>query len=544
MMLRLHFSLLAGCLLLSAQHSSPNPGKIVPRIWPGYGELRFEVSSSNPEARNWANQGLRLVYAFNHPEAAASFRKSTEIDPNCAMCWWGLGFALGNNINAPLMPENARPAYDAAQKALAIKDKATPREAAYIEALSLRYQSENPKDRSSLDKAFAEAMRKLSAQFPDDLDAKTLAADALMNLTPWKLWDRAGKPNIYTLEIVSLLEEVLQRDPAHMGANHLYIHTVEASPTPERALSSANTLASLAPSSGHLVHMPSHIFTRTGDYQRSAIANIQAAALDKAYFEAVGGPTYYTPYWYHNLHFLSAARSMTGQYREAIAAITEAARELEPVARMEAAFEASLSMPLFTEVRFQQWDKILALPEPASFSVTVNNAWHFARGMAQAAKGDLQAARTSQAAFNKAINALSSERTFGLNQEKAIMSIAAHALAAKIAQVEGNREAALEHLRQAVAAEDQLAYDEPAGWYYPPTREALGALLIKYGKADLAEQTFREELVNNRRSGRALYGLMESLKAQNKSDAARMVESLYQRAWALADNPMTLDQLF
>jgi len=543
-MLRLSALCIAGCCLLAAQHSSPNPGKVIPRIWPGYGELRFEVSSTNLEARKWANQGLRLVYAFNHPEAAISFRKATELDPSCAMCWWGLGFALGNNINSPLMPENAKPAYDAAQKALAFAPTATKRERAYIEALVKRYASENPKDRVPLDKAFAEAMRDLVAQFPDDLDAQTLAADSLMNLTPWKLWSRDGKPNAYTLEIVRILEGVLHRDPHHMGANHLYIHAVEASPTPERALASANILASLAPASGHLVHMPAHIFTRTGDYTQSAEANIKAAALDKAYFQAVGGPTYYTPYWYHNLHFLSAAYSMTGQYRDAIAAITEAARELEPVARMEPMFEASLSMPLFTEVRFQQWDKILAMPQPASFSITVNNVWHFARGMALAGKGKIKEAKLSQDAFDKAIASISEERNFGLNPEKAIMSIASHSLAAKLALAEGNLDLATSHLTRAVQEEDQLNYDEPAGWYYPPTREALAVVQLKAGKAGLAERTFRDELANNRRSGRAIFGLMEALKAQGKADAAQLNEALYKRAWAKADQPLTLNQLF
>jgi len=529
---------------LSAQHGTPNPGKIVPRLWPGYSELRFSVQSGNEEARQWANQGLRLVYAFNHPEAAASFRKATELDPKCAMCWWGLAYALGNNINSPLMRENAKPAYEASRKALELAPTASPREAAFIRALAKRYELPNPADRTKLDRAFAEAMREVSKQFPDDLDAKTLAADSLMNLTPWKLWSRDGKPNTYTLELAGMLEAVLQRDPTHMGANHMYIHAIEASPTPERALPSADLLASLAPESGHLVHMPAHIYTRTGDYFKSADVNLKAAALDKSYFEKVGGPTYYTPYWYHNLHFLSSARTMSGQYREAIAAIEEAARELEPVARMESGYEASLSMPLFTEVRFQQWDKILALPEPASFSVTVNNVWHFARGMAQAAKGDVKAAKVSQAAFVKAIAALSGNRGFGLNQEKAIMALAAEALAAKIAEAAGDRNAAIDHLKKAVQMEDALSYDEPAGWYYPPAREALGKLLLLAGEPAAAEKAFREELENNRRSGRALFGLLEAVKAQNRMDEAAMIEPLYKLAWARADKPLTLDQLF
>ncbi len=463
MMLRLTLLASILCTILAAQHGNPNPGKVVSRLRTGYGELNFDVTSSNPEAKQWANQGLRLAYAFNHPESIVSFRKATEVDPECPMCWWGLAFSLGNTINMPLLPETAGPAYEAAQKGLALKSKATPREAAYIDAIATRYSKDNPKDRGALDKAYAEAMRGVVAAYPDDLDAQVLTADALMNLTPWKLWNREGKPNTYTLEIVNLLEDVIRRDPAHMGAHHMYIHAVEASPTPERALASANLLGSLAPSSGHLVHMPAHIFTRTGDYQRSAEVNLQAAALDKAYFESVGGPTYYTPYWYHNLHFISAARSMSGQYKEAISAMTEAARELEPVARMVPLFEASLAMPLFTEVRFQQWDKILAMPEPSSFSVSVNNAWHFARGMAFASKRDLKNAKAELEIFEKAVAALSPERTFGQNRESAIMHIAILALTGKIAAAEGNKEAAMECLSQGVAEEDKLAYDEPAG---------------------------------------------------------------------------------
>lgn len=515
----------------------------MPRLWPGYGELRFSVQSGNEEVRQWANQGLRLVYAFNHPEAA-SFRKATELDPKCAMCWWGLAYALGNNIKSPLMPENAKPAYEASRKALELAPTASPREAAFIRALAKRYELPNPADRTKLDRAFTEAMLEVSKQFPDDLDAKTLAADSLMNLTPWKLWSRDGKPNTYTLELVGMLEAVLQRDPTHMGTNHMYIHAFEASPTPERALPSADLLASLAPESGHLVHMPAHIYTRTGDYFKSADVNLKAAALDKSYFEKVGGTTYYTPYWYNNLIFLSSARTMSGQYREAIAAIEEGARELEPVARMESGYEASLSIPLFTEVRFQQWDKILALPEPASFSVTVNNVWHFARGMAQTAKGDVKAAKGSQSAFVKAIAALSGNRGFGLNQEKTIMALAAEALAAKIAEAAGDRNAAIDHLKKAVKMEDALYYDEPAGWYYPPAREALGKLLLLNGEPAAAEKAFREELENNRRSGRALFGLLEAVKAQNRMDEAVMIEPLYKLAWARAYKPLTLDQLF
>jgi tetratricopeptide (TPR) repeat protein len=535
-----------GAASLPAQHAMPAMGKIAAKKLDGYGQLHFTVTSTSEEAKAWVNQGLRLCYAFNHPEAIANFEKAISLDPSCAMCYWGLAFAQGNNINQPLMPEYAKPAYENSQKALALarQGKATARETALIEALAQRYAPENPADRSALDKAYAMAMRQVAAKYPDDLDAQTLAADSLMNLTPWKLWDRAGKPNTYTEEIIAKLETVLQRNPDHIGANHLYIHAVEASPTPERALRSADILGNLASASGHLVHMPAHIYMRTGDYESAARVNRAAAELDRQYFASIGGPSYYTPYWIHNLHFLSAARAMQGVYQEASDAIWEASKRLEPVARMNQGFEAFLAMPYFLEVRFQKWDKILAHPAPASFSVSVENSWRFARAMAFAAKGDLANARAEQAKFVDAVAKLSPDRGWSLNTEKQVMQIAIEALAAKIAHASGNKQLAAEHLAKAVALEDSLAYDEPAGWYYPPMREGLGAVLIDLGRADEAEKVYREELLNNRRNPRALFGLYASLFAQGRMEEAEMVRPLFESAWAKAGYQLTLKQLF
>lgn len=529
---------------LWAQHGEVRMGKIVARKLEGYGTLQFAVSSNHAEARMWANQGLRLIYAFNHPEAVASFQKASEVDPECAMCFWGMALALGNNINAPLMPEQARPAYDNAQKALRLAGKATARERAYIEALVQRYAPENPADRSALDLAYAQAMRKVAAAYPDDLDAQVLAADALMNLTPWKLWDRQGKPNTYTEEIVALLEGVMQKDPAHMGANHMYIHAVEASPTPERALKSADLLGALAAGSGHLVHMPAHIYMRTGDYESAAVVNQKAAELDRVYFESIGGPSYYTPYWVHNLHFFSAARAMQGRYAEARAGIREAARQLEPIARNNQGFEAFLAMPYLIEVRFQKWEQILAMPEPQSFSLTVNNVWRLSRAMALAATGKLPQAEAEAKIFRDALAKLSEERTYGLNREVDVMQIGLAALEARLALARHQHGLAIAKLREAVEREDRLAYDEPAGWYYPPMREALGGLLLAEGEAAEAEKVFRAELQNNRRNGRALFGLQQALEAQGKKEEAAMVKPLLAKAWEKADAPLTIDQLF
>lgn len=529
-------------LPLAAQHGPVNPGKVTARRWPGYGELYFEAGSRSKEAAEWANQGFRLVYAFNHPEAAASFRRATELDPDCSFCWWGLSYALGNNINAPLMPENAGPAYESAQRAQAAAK--TPREQAYGAALLRRYAKDKPSERSGLDFAFAMAMKKVAQAYPDDLNAQVIYADSLMNLTPWQLFDRQGKPNTYSEEIIAILESVLNVDPQHLGANHLYIHAVEASKTPERALQSSFRLAALAPGSGHLVHMPSHIFMRTGDYEMAAKVNATAAALDREYFQNVGGPTYYTSYWVHNLHFLSAARSMQGRYEEARAAIVECAAKLEPLARMIPAYEASLAMPLLLEVRFQKWDQILALNEPESFSLSVKNAWLFARGMAQAARGELVEAKASLARFRSGVRALAAERSFGLNVERDVMGIAAQMLEAKIFYAAKDYAAAEGALRQAVAMEDNLNYDEPADWYYPPSREALGAVLLAAGKAAEAELVFRQELENNRRSGRALFGLGEALRAQKKTEEAAMIDGLFRRAWSNSNVELDEKKLF
>jgi tetratricopeptide (TPR) repeat protein len=532
--------------LVRAQHGEVKMGNIVARPLNGYGRLDFSISSPNTDARRWANQGLRLCYAFNHPEAIANFTKATELDPDCAMCYWGLAFAQGNNINQPLMPEYAKPAYDNSRKALQLAQsgKATPREKAYIEALAQRYAPENPADRSALDKSYANAMVAVARAYPDDLDAQALAADALMNLTPWKLWSRSGQPNTYTLQLVQLLEGVLQRDPQHLGANHLYIHAVEASPTPERALKSADLLGGLASASGHLVHMPAHIYMRTGDYESAAAVNVKAAELDRAYFASIGGPSYYTAYWVHNLHFLSAARSMQGRYAEASQAIAGAAQQMEPIARLNQGFEPFLAMPYLLEVRFQQWDKILALPEPQSFSLTVANAWRFSRAMALTAQGKLPQAESEAAAFEAAIAKLSADRTYGLNLEKDVMNVASLSLRAKLAAAKNDLPNAIALLRAAVEAEDAFAYDEPADWYYPPSREALGALLLASGQAAEAEKVFRAETENNRRSGRALFGLAEALKAQGKHDEATLVAPLFAKAWERADAPLSLQALF
>jgi len=529
--------------LFAQHHPEPpaTPGKAV--LLQGLGKHHHPVSTKDAMAQQFFDQGLRLVYGFNHEEAAKAFERAAELDPHLAMAWWGVGYALGTNINLPLMEANNRRAYAATQKALALKEQASVRECDYIDALAIRYEEKYRSERTDLDRKFMAAMRALSEKYPDDLDAATLYAESIMNLHPWKLWSHDGKPAEGTEEAIRVLESVIERDPDHLGANHYYIHAVEASPFPERSLPSATRLGALAPSAGHLVHMPAHTFMRLGDYDSAARVNVAAAEADRQYF-LKNGPGVYTTYYTHNVHFLSAALTMQGRNHEALAAARRTADVIKPVLAMDPGFEKYSAMPILTLIRARQWDEILALPQPGAGQVTTANLRCFARGVALAAKGKADKATAELAEFEKSVAALPKDRSFGLNPESDVMKIAVHVLSAKIAQANHDNAKAVEDLKLAVAAEDALGYDEPADWYYPPTREALGAALLANGDADAAARVFREDLRDNRRNGRSLFGLMEALKKQGKSDEAALLEPQFHAAWAKADAPLSIADLF
>jgi tetratricopeptide (TPR) repeat protein len=537
------FSILLALPLLGQHHPEPpaTPGKAV--LLPGLGKLHHPVSTKDATTQQFFDQGLRLVYGFNHEEAAKAFARAAELDPHLAMAWWGIGYAMGTNINLPLMEANNARAYGATQKALTLKEHASERERDYIDALAIRYEEKYRAERADLDRKFMEAMRGLSQKYPDDLDAATLYAESIMNLHPWKLWSHDGKPAEGTEEAIGVLESVIQRDPDHLGANHYYIHAVEASPFPERSLPSAMRLGALAPSAGHLVHMPAHTFMRLGDYDSAARVNVAAAEADRQYF-LKNGPGVYTTYYTHNVHFLSAALTMQGRNREALAAARRTAEVIKPVLAMDPGFEKYSAMPILTLIRTRQWDEILVMPEPGPGLVTTANLRHFARGLALAAREKTEKASAELEAFEKSVGALPKERSFGLNPESDVMKIAVHVLSAKIAQANHDDGKVVEELKQAVAAEDALGYDEPADWYYPPTREALGAAMLASGDAAEAERVFREDLHSNRRNGRSLFGLMEALKKQGKGDEAALLEPQFLAAWAKADAPLTVAELF
>lgn len=510
----------------------------------GLGKLHHPVATKNPLAQKFFTQGLLLIYAFNHEEAARSFQQAAKLDPKLAMAWWGYALAVGPNYNETTIdPARMKAAVEAVQQAQTLASNASEIERAYIAALGKRFTLDANPEVKQLGTVYSEAMHEIYQRFPDDLNAATLYADSLMNVQPWQLWARDGKPLGNTEEIVRVLEAVLRRDPNHIGANHLYIHAVEASRHPERGLPSAKRLGKLAPAAGHLVHMPGHIYIRTGDYAQAAKVNIDAAAVDRAYIKTTGANGMYPAmYFSHNLHFQVENFNRTGQYLEA----RRAARELEANVRQHVKampmVEGFLPYPMFVLLRFGRWDEMLKLPEPDQALKIANTVWHYARGVAYAAAGKAVEAKGEQQTFSDRVKSLPGETPFGLNPAKDVLAVAEHVLAARLAWVEGNKAAAIASFRQAVAAQDSLNYDEPPGWYYP-VRESLGAALLLNGAAAEAEQIFRADLVTNPRNGRALFGLWESLKAQHKDEAARWVETEFKAAWKNADAPLKIDNL-
>jgi len=501
------------------------------------------ITTGSPEAQRFFDQGMTLVFAFNHDEAVRSFRRAATLDPKAAMPWWGIALALGPNINLDVDPEREKEAFEASREALRRADRAPDAERAYIDAVARRYSDQPDVDLKALARNYAEAMRALTARYPDDLDAATLYAESLMDLHPWKLWDADGRPAKGTKEIIAVLESVLRRDPEHPGANHYYIHAVEASPNPERALASAARLERLVPGAGHLVHMPAHIYIRTGDYERAGRSNEMAAAADRAYLKATGvGGIYPLMYYSHNLHFLAYASGMEGRFAEARKAADMLVENVAPAAPDMPMIEPFVGTPLLVLVRFHRWEEILKQPAPGPGLPTTTALWRFARGVALAGLGKAEAAGVERDAFSAAAAALAPDAPYGLNKMSDVLAVAAATLDARIAGARGETEAAETAWRRAVDAEDRLAYDEPPDWFYP-VRESLGADLLMSGRYAEAEAVFRDDLDRNPRNGRSLFGLLSSLKAQGKVTEEEQVRRQFEPAWARADGPLTIGDL-
>ena len=537
------FVLAGVCAVAIAQHQHGTGEKPSAILLSGMGDHHRTVSTKNAEAQKFFDQGLTLIYAFNHDEAIRSFRRAAEIDPEMAMAHWGMAYALGPNINLDVDIEREKAAYEAVQKAMTVAGSSPENERIYIEALSKRYSNDPKADLKKLAVEFKDAMKALVSRYPDDLDAAVLYADSLMNLRPWKLWTAEGKPEEGTEEVVSVLESVIKRDPTHPGANHLYVHAVEASLNPERALPSAERLRSLVPAAGHLVHMPAHIFVRTGDFQNAAIQNEEAIKADEGYFNESGNRQGFYPmmYYNHNIHFLYYARSMEGRFSDAKKAADQVVSNALPHVKEMPMLDGFTPTGIFVLLRFKKWEDVLKLSIPGEGMPVTTTLWHYGRGVALARTGNIEQAKTEQTEFMKSSKMIPADALVGLNQASTIMKVAEALLNAEIATAQKSPDA-FEWLRKAIEAEDAVSYDEPPGWYYP-VRETYGAVLLQSGKAVEAEQIFRKDLQKNPRNGRSLYGLMESLKAQGKTSDAGWVKQQFDEAWKNADTPLRIEDL-
>jgi tetratricopeptide (TPR) repeat protein len=528
-------SVLSILLFVLSDGASVPKGAPVP-LFDGVGSFSRKVSTASPEAQRYFDQGLAFMYAFNHDEAICSFRRAGEIDPKCAMAFWGIAIANGPHINNPVVSEErARAAWTALGKALELVSTGTPVERALIDALASRYANPPPMDRKSLDLAYAGSMRRVWQAFPKDADVGALFAESLADLRPWDLWTEEGKPQPGTEEIVRTLQSVLDLDPRHPLGNHLLIHAVEASPRPELADGAADMLRDLQPGLGHLVHMPSHIDVRRGRWQHAIIANTKAIEADRRYTEQSREQGFYQLYMAHNHHMLAYGAMMTGQSALALKMIRKMVDDIPlEFFRANSFMDGFMAMPLEVMMRFGRWDEILAEPLFPEFVPISRALQHYARAVAYAAKEDVPAALKEQDAFVKARSRVPEDASFGNNTGAQILDIAESFMRGEILYRAGKIDDGLSALREAAAREDKLRYDEPPDWIMP-VRHALGAALLQAGKFSEAETVFREDLKRLPENGWGLYGLMRALRAQTKPGEAASIEKRFDTVWGRAD---------
>jgi hypothetical protein len=509
-------------------------GAVAPRLQK-LGNHKFPVSTKNTQAQLFMNQGLNLSYAFNHAEAGRAYREAGRLDPNLAMAFWGQALALGPNINAPMGPDSEAPALEAIKKADALRENASPREQALIDALKFRYNGRH-EDRRANDVAYADAMRKVHLQFPDDDDISMLYVESVMDLRPWGYWTRDGTPYDRTSEIVKLTEDVIAKNPNHPGALHLYIHLMEAFQA-DKAERAADRLLTLMPAAGHMVHMPAHIYQRVGRYADAEKSNVMAIAADEDYIAQCRAQGLYPMAYYpHNLHFLWFAATAEGNSKVAIEAARKAASRVDDDTLKAVPLLAGFRVvPYYALTRFGHWDEMLKEPEPPAISAYLSGQWHYARATAFLGKGQTGDAEDELAKLNALMPDKSLDGPlFSPNTARAILTIAQEVLAGEIDSANKKYDSAIAHLERAVRLEDALVYTEPAEFHYPP-RLSLGAILLAAGRPAEAETVYWEDLRRNKESGWALYGLMQALKAQGKNDDAALVEARFKKAWAQAD---------
>jgi tetratricopeptide (TPR) repeat protein len=517
-------------------HSPAADGSMAPRLQ-NLGKHTFPVTTKSERAQLFINQGMNLAYGFNHAEAGRAFREAARLDPECAMAYWGQALVLGPNINAPMDPKHEPPAYELSRKALSLKSGATPREQGYIDALAERY-SGRPEDRPQRDRAYADAMRKLHQRLPDDLDAASLFAESMMDLRPWDYWMRDGLPYPGTDEIVIALQSVMARNPDHPGALHFWIHLMEPTRDAKSAEAAADRLLKLVPGAGHLVHMPSHIYVRVGRFKDAAHSNINAVQADEDYITQCRIQGFYpVSYYPHNVHFLWFAETMQGHSGPALAAARKITEKISPeVVREAPMLQFFAAVPYHAMVRFGRWDEILSEPLPGYKEPLVVGMWHFGRGMAFSAKGQIEQARMELETLAKFAQdpAVAKTALWTPNPVGTILSIGAAVLEGDIAARQGDYERAIAHLDRGTRLEDGLTYIEPPDWGLP-VRHVLGAVLLEAGRPAEAETVYWEDLRRTPENGWALFGLAQALRAQGKSEQAEIIEQRFRRAWSDAD---------
>jgi tetratricopeptide (TPR) repeat protein len=515
-------------------------------LFDNIGAHHHPVTTKSERAQRYFDQAMALLYNFNHTEAIRSFKAAQEADPTCAMAFWGEALAYGPHVNAPMFPQNVAPANAALSKAVALAAGASARERAYIEALATRYPAEPVDDRSSYDKAYAAAMAKVAAAYPDDHDAATLHAEAIMDTTPWDYWQSGGKPKPEMATAIALLESVMLRQPSHTGANHLYIHAVEAGPSPHLAEAAADRLSDAVPALGHLTHMPAHIYLRVGRYEDAIDSNIRAVAADERYIASCLAQGFYPGVYYpHNVHFLWQAQLLTGRSAKAI----ESARKVGEYAVSPLCNTPVVEAPRFrhlvlvTWARFAMWDKILAEPSPGADAefVVDRAAWRYARALAHLAKGNTAAAVAESAAFTAEATSEAAAKAaenpyFPVRQ---VLKVAGHLIDGRIAEAKGDKAKMISELTAAVDAQDKMPYMEPPFWFYS-ARQTLGAALLRAGDAKGAEAAFRGDLQVFPRNSWGLLGLSESLRAQGRKVDADSVHREFAAAWEHADTKLDL----
>ncbi|MCI0446242.1 hypothetical protein L0152_23880 [bacterium] len=529
---------------LNAQEPQP------PALMKGMGSYHYKITTSSEEAQKFFDQGLTFAYAFNHAEAERYFREAARLDPHCAMCYWGISLVLGPNINAAMDKEAVPPAYVALKKAQDLMKNASAKEQDLIKALATRYGPSPVDDRTKFNEAYANAMREVAKKYPDDLDASTLFAEALMDVHPWDYYKKDTlEPQPWTPEIVSTLESVMKKNPNHPGANHFYIHAVEASKNPERGLPMAGRLTALVPAAGHLVHMPAHIYIRTGNYRKASEANEHAIKSDNSYLSGCHAPPgmYSMAYVPHNHHFLSATTTLEGKSKEAIESANTVRKSVDPQMMRKEGFgvlQHYYMIPTFVMIRFGKWNDILQSPAPDKDLVYPNGIYHYARGIALIRTGKIDEAKKElQEVTAIAANpALQKVTLMDINKTSDLMQIAKEHLAGEIDAASKNYDSAIKHLQAAVNIEDHLTYDEPPPWSNP-TRHYLGAVLLEAKRPAEAEKVYREELQKFPKNGWSLSGLQQSLAAQNKTQEAQTMKKEFDTAWVGADIKLTSSRL-